>query len=106
MPIEIRERFCIQAPVDAVWRFVMDPHRVVSCMPGAQLGRGMIQGISQQLFQQFTAALKERLEAKDGGRATPAAVSSPSPPLRLAALLFRVLLQRVLAFLRGLLRTS
>ncbi|MDH3405299.1 MAG: SRPBCC domain-containing protein, partial [Acidobacteriota bacterium] len=31
------ERFSVAAPIDAVWRFVMDPHQVVTCMPGAAL---------------------------------------------------------------------
>jgi carbon monoxide dehydrogenase subunit G len=37
MAIEIRETFQVAAPVDAVWRFVMDPKKVVTCMPGAEL---------------------------------------------------------------------
>ncbi len=37
MAIEIREKFEVNAPIDAVWRFVMDPHKVVACMPGASL---------------------------------------------------------------------
>jgi carbon monoxide dehydrogenase subunit G len=37
MAIEIRETFEVSAPVDAVWRFVMDPRKVVTCMPGAEL---------------------------------------------------------------------
>lgn len=37
MAIEIRERFEVAAPVEEVWRFVMDPHRVVTCLPGAEL---------------------------------------------------------------------
>ncbi len=37
MPIDIRETFQVNAPIEAVWRFVMDPHRVVTCMPGAAL---------------------------------------------------------------------
>ena len=31
------ERFSVAAPIDAVWRFVMDPKQVVTCMPGATL---------------------------------------------------------------------
>jgi carbon monoxide dehydrogenase subunit G len=191
MPIEIRERFCIQAPVDAVWQFVMDPHRVVTCMPGAQLeevvdertflgsvrvkvgaiaatyrgrvqlvevdaaghsvrmvaegretgggqargtmasslrpapaggtevvaeatidltgrvvqvGRGMIEGVAQQLFRQFTAALKERLEATGAAEEAPPAAASPPPALRLAPLLFRALWESLLRLLRRLLR--
>lgn len=159
MAIEIEERFAVQAPIDAVWRFLLDPQQVVSCMPGAsldevlsdteflgsvqvrlgavatsyrgrvqftevdenshaiqmlaegresgggtakatlssqltalpdgdteilaqakvdltgrivQVGRGMIQGVSHQLFQQFAAATQKRLEQ--------AADAAPAPP--------------------------
>lgn len=37
MAIQIREVFQVQAPIQTVWPFVMDPHKVVTCMPGAQL---------------------------------------------------------------------
>jgi len=37
MAIEIEEKFEVAAPIDAVWRFVMDPHKVAACMPGAKL---------------------------------------------------------------------
>ena len=37
MRTQIEETFEIRAPVDTVWAFFMDPHRVVECMPGAQL---------------------------------------------------------------------
>jgi carbon monoxide dehydrogenase subunit G len=37
MSIQIQETFQIAVPVDAVWRFLLDPHRVVTCMPGAEL---------------------------------------------------------------------
>ena len=37
MSIEIREMFVVEAPIDEVWRFVIDPQRVVGCMPGAEL---------------------------------------------------------------------
>ena len=37
METNIEETFQIQAPIDAVWEFLMDPHRVVVCMPGAEL---------------------------------------------------------------------
>jgi len=35
--IEIRETFQVQAPIDRVWKFVLDPHNVAACMPGASL---------------------------------------------------------------------
>ena len=37
MAIEIRETFQVKAPIDVVWRFVLDPHNVAACMPGAAL---------------------------------------------------------------------
>jgi len=37
MAIEIKQQFEVDAPVDQVWAFVMDPHRVAPCMPGATL---------------------------------------------------------------------
>jgi hypothetical protein len=37
MAIEIEEKFEVAAPIDAVWQFVMDPHKVAACMPGAKL---------------------------------------------------------------------
>ena len=37
MAIEIEEQFEVAAPVEAVWAFLLDPARVVTCMPGAAL---------------------------------------------------------------------
>ena len=37
MAIEIRETFQVQAPIERVWKFVLDPHNVAACMPGASL---------------------------------------------------------------------
>jgi hypothetical protein len=37
MAIEIQETFQVTAPVDEVWRFMMDPENVAACMPGASL---------------------------------------------------------------------
>jgi len=33
--LEIQERVVIKAPVDRVWKFLLDPARVVACLPGA-----------------------------------------------------------------------
>lgn len=191
MAIEIRETFQVHAPIDAVWRFVMDPQAVVTCMPGAaleqvvdegtflgsvkikvgaittsykgrvqfahvdeqehtvqliaegretsggmakgtmssrlrplpdgqtevvaeasvdltgrimQVGRGMIQGVSQQLFQQFAAALKQRLETAehampDGLPAAP----SPVKPIRILPLMLQALWAAIVGAFRKLL---
>ncbi len=37
MAIEIEERFTVQAPAAAVWAYLVDPRRVVTCLPGAEL---------------------------------------------------------------------
>ncbi|MCH8160718.1 MAG: carbon monoxide dehydrogenase, partial [Chloroflexi bacterium] len=37
MAIAIKETFVVQAPIERVWQFVMDPEMVVTCMPGAEL---------------------------------------------------------------------
>jgi carbon monoxide dehydrogenase subunit G len=37
MAFKIEERFEVQAPVERVWQYLIDPKRVVQCLPGAQL---------------------------------------------------------------------
>ena len=37
MAIRIEERFRVNAPVEAVWSYLVDPRRVVTCLPGAEL---------------------------------------------------------------------
>jgi carbon monoxide dehydrogenase subunit G len=37
MAITFREGFSVQAPIGEVWSFLLDPNRVVLCMPGAEL---------------------------------------------------------------------
>jgi len=37
MPFKIEERFEVQAPVHRVWEYLIDPARVVVCIPGAEL---------------------------------------------------------------------
>lgn len=37
MAITMGDRFVVRAPVGDVWEFLLDPHRVVLCMPGAHL---------------------------------------------------------------------
>ena len=187
MAIEITETFQVKAPVDAVWRFMLDPHQVVTCMPGAQLeevvddrtflgsvkvklgaittsykgrvqitemdpqahnvkltaegretgggtakgtlhsqlnslpdgqtevlaqasidltgrvmqmGRGMIQGVSHQLFQQFVASTRERLETQPG--AAPELAPAESAPIRAIPLLLSTLRAAIVSFFRRL----
>jgi hypothetical protein len=185
--IELEERFSVAAPIDTVWRFVMDPKQVVTCMPGAsldevvddraflgsvqvklgavttrykgrvqftevdeqahtvqmvaegretgggtakavvssrlsplpdgqteivaeakvdltgrivQVGRGMIQGVSHQLFQQFAASTKEHLERPPGS----APVAVESTPIRIIPLVLRTVWSAIIAFFRRLFR--
>ena len=37
MAFKIEERFEVQAPVERVWKYLIDPKRVVECLPGAEL---------------------------------------------------------------------
>lgn len=37
MGIPIEKSFTVNAPADAVWDFLIDPHRVASCLPGAAI---------------------------------------------------------------------
>lgn len=188
MAIEIRETFEVAAPVDTVWRFVMDPRKVVTCMPGAELdeivdektflgrvkvkvgavttnykgriqftevdeaghtvrmlaegretgggtakgtmlsqlrslpnggtemvaeasvdltgrimqvGRGMIQGVSAQLFQQFARSVKQQLEAVPRAEGEPAPPPpAASQPIRILPLLLKTLWAAIVRFFR------
>ena len=37
MAFRIEETFRVEAPLDRVWSYIIDPHRVVRCLPGAEL---------------------------------------------------------------------
>jgi carbon monoxide dehydrogenase subunit G len=37
MGMKIEERFSVRAPAAAVWAYLVDPRRVVTCLPGAEL---------------------------------------------------------------------
>ncbi|MCC6848550.1 MAG: SRPBCC family protein [Deltaproteobacteria bacterium] len=37
MAIDITETFQVRAPIELVWRFLLDPRQVAPCMPGAEL---------------------------------------------------------------------
>jgi carbon monoxide dehydrogenase subunit G len=47
MPFKIQERFTVQAPVERVWEYMIDPTRVVVCIPGAEL----LESESENTFQ-------------------------------------------------------
>jgi uncharacterized protein len=54
MAFKIEERFEVQAPVERVWNFLIDPKRVVDCLPGAQL-------LEQQDEHTFLGAIKVKV---------------------------------------------
>jgi len=192
MAINLNQTFHVNAPVDAVWAFLLDPHQVVTCMPGAalddvvgdneflgnikvkvgpitaaykgrvrftkvdhethviemtaegteasggtasgtmssrveaspeggtqvqaeanaevtgrvmQFGRGMIQGISEQMFRQFAASVTERLEATGAG-APMAPAEAEQHPINAIALVLRTVWAGIVGLLRRLLRRS
>ncbi len=37
MAIELKEVFQVAAPIDEVWKFLMDPQRMIVCLPGASV---------------------------------------------------------------------
>ena len=67
-----------------------------------QVGRGMIQGVSRQLFQQFVASTKERLEGQ-GEAAGEAATATEAPPIRILPLILQSLCSAIMDFFRRLL---
>jgi carbon monoxide dehydrogenase subunit G len=191
--IEIKETFDVKAPIDRVWRFVLDPHNVAACMPGAsldevidektfvgnikikvgavmasykgrvelveideanhtvkmnaegtesgggtargamvsrlvsrpdgrteivaeasvdltgrimQVGRGMIQGVSKQLFQQFVKAARAQLEAEAAAEVAGAPPPPPPAPkddaIKVVPLLLRTIWAAIVGFFRRL----
>jgi carbon monoxide dehydrogenase subunit G len=63
-----------------------------------QVGRGMIQGVSQQLFQQFAASTKARLEAASQPDAGASSVPAAPTPIRIVPLLLQALLAAIRRF--------
>ena len=190
MAIEIKETLQVAAPIERVWDFVIDPQRVVTCMPGAaldevvddktflgtvkvklgaittkykgrvefanvdaqahsiqmvaegretgggtakgtidmrvnefpegpvelvieagidltgrvmQVGRGMIQGVSHQLFKQFAASAKEILEAEDeAAEAAAVAAVAEQKPVAIVPLIFRTIVAAIVNFFKRL----
>jgi len=54
MAFKIEERFEVQAPVERVWKYLIDPKRVVDCLPGAEL-------LEQQDEHTFLGAIKVKV---------------------------------------------
>jgi len=54
MAFKIEERFEVQAPVERVWKYLIDTQRVVGCLPGAEL-------LEQQDEHTFLGAIKVKV---------------------------------------------
>jgi carbon monoxide dehydrogenase subunit G len=54
MGFKIEERFEVKAPVERVWQYLIDPKRVVLCLPGAEL-------IEQKDERTFVGAIKVKV---------------------------------------------
>jgi carbon monoxide dehydrogenase subunit G len=54
MAFKIEERFEVQAPVERVWEYLIDPQSVVQCLPGAEL-------LEQQDEHNFLGAIKVKV---------------------------------------------
>ena len=54
MAFKIEEKFEVQAPVERVWQYLIDPKRVVDCLPGAEL-------LEQKDDQTFLGAIKVKV---------------------------------------------
>lgn len=70
-----------------------------------QVGRGMIEGVSHELFQQFVTRTKERLEAP-GKAGEPKPAEPEDGAIRIVPLLLRTLWSAVVRFFRRLLGRS
>ncbi len=64
--IEMRETFQVRAPIDVVWPFLIDPRKVVGCMPGAKLDEvvddSTFMGTVTVKIGAITAAYKGRVQ--------------------------------------------
>lgn len=69
-----------------------------------RVGRGMIQGVSKQLFQQFVANAKARLETAEDPADGSAEAAAPeeAEPIRLVPLVFGVIGSSIANFFKGL----
>ena len=54
MAFKIEEKFEVQAPVEHVWKYMIDPKRVVGCLPGAEV-------LEQKDDETFLGAIKVKV---------------------------------------------
>jgi carbon monoxide dehydrogenase subunit G len=53
MAFKVEEEFEVQAPVEQVWQYLIDPAKVVVCIPGAEL----VESQDEQTFQEACCPL-------------------------------------------------
>lgn len=77
MPV-FEERFEVQAPVDAVWAFLLDPARLAPCVPGA----GAVEVLDERSYRVSLTVRVGFLSTTQDMRMT---VVEAEPPRRLVA---------------------
>jgi carbon monoxide dehydrogenase subunit G len=66
-----------------------------------QVGRGMIQGVSHQLFKKFAASAKQLLEAGEVPGVAGTAMAVPEQtPVRILPLIFHAIIEAIVRFIR------
>ncbi|HXY30236.1 MAG TPA: SRPBCC family protein [Gemmatimonadaceae bacterium] len=81
MPFQITETFQVEAPVDVVWRYLIDPRQVVECLPGAAL----TQAIDARTFEGTVKVKVGPIVASYLGRAQLIEVNEGEHRVRMAA---------------------
>jgi carbon monoxide dehydrogenase subunit G len=81
MAIRVEETFRVQAPVERVWAYLIDPRRVVDCLPGAEL-------LDEGADRTYTGRVKQKLgpvSATFKGKAQLVEVDEASRRMRMSA---------------------
>lgn len=81
MAIRIEETFLVDAPVERVWAYLIDPRRVVRCLPGAEL-------LEEGADRTYTGRVKQKLgpvTASFKGKAQLVEVDDASRRMRMTA---------------------
>ena len=81
MAIHVEETFRVQAPIERVWAYLIDPRQVVSCLPGAEL-------LEEGADRTYTGRVKQKLgpvSATFKGKAQLVDVDEASRQMRMTA---------------------
>jgi uncharacterized protein len=79
MGFRVEERFAVKAPVDAVWAYLVDPRRVVTCLPGAEL----TEVLDERTFHGNVKVKVGAVTASYKGRVNLAEVDEPAHRVRM-----------------------